>query len=277
MPDVLNCAGKLLSLNGPVVMGVLNVTPDSFSDGGRYFNRVEAIQRAEDMIAEGAAIIDIGGESTRPNSEAVSLQAELDRVMPVIEALANHSPIPISVDTSKSEVMRAALEAGVGMINDVRALREPGALEVLANSDASVCLMHMQGSPATMQRDPRYRDVCSEVKQFLESRIRACEHAGIARERIVVDPGFGFGKTLAQNLLLLRRLEQLGKLDRPILVGISRKSMLGAVLDVPLGERLAGGLAAATLAAWQGAKIIRAHDVKATVQALQICDAVMSA
>lgn len=271
----MDCAGRQLDLSRPVVMGVLNITPDSFSDGGNYLELGAALKRASDLVNEGAALIDIGGESTRPAAQPVSLQEELDRVIPVVETVVREVPVPVSVDTSKPQVMAEALRAGAGMINDVRALQSPGALEVVANSRVSVCLMHMQGTPATMQEDPYYEEVVAEVKGFLEGRIRVCEEAGIDRSRIIVDPGFGFGKTLAHNLILLNRLTEFHVLGVPLLVGMSRKSMIGNILGVPVGERLYGNLAAAVIAAWQGARIIRAHDVKATVQALQICHAVM--
>lgn len=273
---ILNCDGRTLDLSRPVVMGVLNVTPDSFSDGGNYLNLDTALRRAEDMAKEGAVLIDIGGESTRPGAPPVSVQQELDRVIPIAEKLIATLPLPISVDTSKPEIMEEALRVGVGMINDVRALREKGALEVLsARSDISVCLMHMQGTPGTMQDNPHYDDVVTEVKDFLKERIHACEEAGIVRNRVVIDPGFGFGKTLNHNLTLLKRLSEFHSLGRPLLVGLSRKSIIGGVLQVPISERLHGSLAAAVIAAWQGAQIIRAHDVKATVQALRMCSAVM--
>lgn len=273
---MLDCAGKVLELSRPRVMGILNVTPDSFSDGGRFLDRCAALRRAEEMIAEGAALLDVGGESTRPDAAPVSVQEELDRVIPVVEALRD-APVPVSVDTSKPEVMAAALRAGAGMINDVRALRLPGAVEVLAGATVPVCLMHMQGEPATMQKDPRYHDVVADIKAFLAERVRVCEAAGIARERLLVDPGFGFGKTLEHNLLLLRRLGEFRDLGPPLLVGLSRKSMIGKILDAPPPERLHGSLAAAVIAAWQGAAIVRAHDVKATVQALAVCARVLDA
>ncbi|MFO1372549.1 MAG: dihydropteroate synthase [Candidatus Competibacteraceae bacterium] len=257
-------------------MGVLNVTPDSFSDGGRYWRPAAALQRAEEMAREGAAIIDVGGESTRPGAPPVSVQEELDRVLPIIERLVGELPLPVSVDTSKPEVMQAALRAGAGMINDVRALRLPGALETVAASGLPVCLMHMQGEPNTMQQEPRYVDVVAEVRLFLEERVRACEAVGIPRERILVDPGFGFGKTLAHNLLLLRQLNRFVGLAAGVLVGLSRKSMIGALLDVPVEQRMTGSLAAAVIAAWQGARIIRAHDVRETVQAVRVCAAVLT-
>ncbi len=265
-------------LNRPLVMGVLNVTPDSFSDGGLYTDPDKALQRAEDMVAEGAAIIDIGGESTRPGTRPVSVQEELDRVIPLVESMARALPVPLSVDTSKPEVMQEAWRAGAGMVNDVHALQAPAALAVLAASQIPVCLMHLQGTPATMQDDPHYEDVVAEVKDFLARRIQVCEAAGIGRDRIIIDPGFGFGKTLEHNLLLLKHLDEFHTLGVPLLVGPSRKSMIGRLLDnAPVGERLYGSLAAAVIAAWQGAHIIRVHDVRATVQALQVCDAIMKA
>ena len=243
-----NCAGPAIDLSRPTVMGVLNVTPDSFSDGGRYANLADALRRADAMVAEGAAIIDVGGESTRPGAPPVSAQEELDRVLPVVERLARELPIPVSVDTSKPEVMRAAISAGAGLINDVRALRSPGALETVAASEVPVCLMHMRGEPGTMQQEPRYADVVAEVRAFLAERVRACESAGVGRERILVDPGFGFGKTLAHNLSLLRHLDRFTDLAAGVVAGVSRKSMIGALLDAPVGERLSGSLAAAVIA-----------------------------
>jgi dihydropteroate synthase len=276
--DHLNCAGKRLLLNRPLVMGVLNVTPDSFSDGGQYLAPERALARARAMVAEGADLIDVGGESTRPGAVPVSVQDELARVIPLVERLVRELPVPISVDTSKPAVMTAAIAAGAGLINDVCALREVGALAAVASQPVVACLMHMQGLPTTMQHDPRYGDVLVEVKSFLAERIRACEAAGIARERLIVDPGFGFGKTLEHNLQLLRRLGELHELGVPRLVGLSRKSMIGKLLDdAPVGERLYGSLAAAVIAAWQGASIVRVHDVKATVQALRVCEAVSTA
>jgi dihydropteroate synthase len=274
---LMNCAGKILDLSRPAVMGVLNVTPDSFSDGGRYLQLDAALRRAEIMVEEGAALIDVGGESTRPGAAPVSVQEEMARVLPVVERLARELPVLISVDTSRPEIIREAAHAGASLINDVRALRLPGALEAAASSRLPVCLMHMQGDPATMQQEPRYADVVAEVHAFLAGRVRACEAAGIPRERILVDPGFGFGKTLDHNLTLLRHLDRCADLAAGILVGISRKSMIGALLDAPVGERLAGSLAAAVIAFWQGANIIRAHDVRETVQALQVCAAARAA
>ena len=269
----LDCAGKILDLSRPAVMGVLNVTPDSFSDGGRYLQLDAALRHAEAMVEEGAALIDIGGESTRPGAPPVSVQEELDRVLPVVERLARELPVPLSVDTSKPEIIREAARAGAGLINDVRALRLPGALEAAAASRLPVCLMHMQGEPGTMQQQPIYIDVAAEVRAFLAERIRVCERAGIPRERILVDPGFGFGKTLDHNLALLRHLGRFTDLAAGVLVGVSRKSMIGLLLNAPVGERLAGSLAAAVIAFWQGANILRAHDVRETVQALCVCAA----
>ncbi len=269
----LDCAGKILDLSQPVVMGVLNITPDSFSDGGSYFSLIEALYRAEIMMEEGAAIIDIGGESTRPGASPISVQEELDRVLPVVERLARELPIPVSVDTSKPEVMREAACAGVGLINDVWALRQPGALEVVAASGLPVCLMHLQGEPVTMQQEPRYADAVAEVYAFLADRVGACENVGIPRNRILVDPGFGFGKTLEHNLALLRQLHRFTDLATGVLVGLSRKSMIGALLGTPVSKRLSGSLAAAVIAVWQGAQIVRTHDVRATVQALCVCAA----
>ena len=273
----LDCAGKWLDLTQPVVMGVLNVTPDSFSDGGRYLRFDDALRRAEAMVAEGAAILDIGGESTRPGAPAVPVQEELDRVLPLVERLARELPVPISVDTSKPQVMRAAVGAGAGLINDVWALRRPDALEIAVASGVPVCLMHMRGEPGTMQREPHYVDVVAEVRNFLAERVRVCEAAGLARDRVLVDPGFGFGKNLGHNLSLLRHLHCFDGLAAGVLVGLSRKSMIGALSDAPVEERLSGSLAAAVVAAWQGARIVRAHDVRATVQALRVCAATLAA
>jgi dihydropteroate synthase len=269
----LQCGAKKLDLSRAIVMGVLNVTPDSFSDGGRYLAPAAACEHARRMIAEGAAIIDIGGESTRPGAERVPVQEELRRVLPVIEALAD-APVVLSIDTMKPEVMRAAVRAGVGLINDVRALAEPGALAVALDGGCAVCLMHMQGEPRTMQKAPHYLDVVKEVKAFLHSRAHACEEAGIARQRILIDPGFGFGKTQAHNLELLRRLDELTEGPWPLAVGLSRKSMLGNILGRRDGDRLAAGVALAVLAVLRDARIIRAHDAAATVDALQAVAAV---
>jgi dihydropteroate synthase len=266
----LDCHGKRLELRAPIVMGVLNVTPDSFSDGGSFTTVDRAVDHARRLVREGAALVDVGGESTRPGASAIDEAGECRRVIPVIEALARELEVPVSVDTSKAAVMRAAVAAGAGMINDVRALREPGALEAAAECGVPVCLMHMQGEPRSMQVAPRYGDVVTEVKDFLAQRIAACAAAGIPRERLAVDPGFGFGKTLEHNLALLAALDRFLDLGVPLLVGVSRKSMIGAITGRAVDDRAAGSVAAATLAAWCGAHIIRAHDVAGTVDALAI-------
>lgn len=270
----LNCAGTVLDLARPQVMGILNVTPDSFSDGGRFVARDQALAHARAMVEEGAAIIDVGGESTRPGAEAVPVQQELDRVVPVIEALRAELPAAVSVDTSKPEVMRAAVAAGAGLINDVRALREPGALAAAVDAGVPVCLMHMQGEPRSMQQQPQYTDVVAEVRDFLLERAAACEAAGIPPDRILLDPGFGFGKTVEHNLRLLKHLPVLADTGYAVLAGLSRKSLIGAVLGLPVERRLAPSVALAVLAVWQGARIVRAHDVAATVQAVRMCEAV---
>jgi len=272
----LDCAGRSLDLSRPRVVGVLNVTPDSFSDGGDFLGLDRALCCAERMVEEGADVLDVGGESTRPGAAPVSVRGEIERVVPVIEALAPRVSVPISIDTSKPEVMRAAVNAGAGMINDVRALREPGALEAAVETQVPVCLMHMQGEPRTMQVAPTYRDVVSEVRDFLRRRIRICVSAGIALEQVLVDPGFGFGKTLTHNLALLAGLGDLCSLGPPVLVGLSRKSMIGTLTGRPVTERLAGSLAAAVLAVIQGACLVRVHDVAATVDALRVAWAVYS-
>ncbi|MCG6886307.1 MAG: dihydropteroate synthase [Proteobacteria bacterium] len=261
-------------LSPPLVMGILNVTPDSFSDGGQFQHRDAAVVRVRQMVAAGADIIDIGGESTAPGTTAVSEEQELQRVIPIIEAIRNESDVPISVDTSKPAVMRAAVASGASLINDVHALRLPGALEAAAELGVPVCLMHMQGEPHTMQQAPHYDAVVTEVRAFLQERILVCEAAGIPRERIIVDPGFGFGKTLQHNLDLFHHLPRFVAIGLPVLVGVSRKSMIGQVLDVPVTERLAGSVALAGLAVWLGASIIRAHDVQATSHAVRMCKAV---
>jgi dihydropteroate synthase len=273
VPFTLQCAGKTLDLSKTCVMGILNVTPDSFSDGGDFLSKERALERAFAMVEEGADIIDIGGESTRPGASAVSIQEEIDRIVPVIESLAAVLPVPLSVDTSKPAVMRAAVEAGAGMINDVYALRVEGALDVVRSLDVPVCLMHMRGEPRSMQGAPCYDDVVAEVSAFLSARRRVCEQAGVERRRLIIDPGFGFGKTLAHNLALLRDLHLLCRLGIPVLVGISRKSMIGLLLDRAVNDRLYGSLAAAVIAALKGASILRVHDVRPTVDALTIVDA----
>lgn len=267
---LLDCGGKTLDLSHPQVMGVLNITPDSFSDGGDFFAPERAVERALQMQAEGAAVIDVGGESTRPGAEPVPVDEEIARVVPVIEALRSRLSVPISIDTRKPEVMRAAVGAGAGLINDVAALREPGALQAARECGVAVCLMHMQGEPRTMQDDPVYEDVVAGVKAFLQRRARACEEAGIAREHILLDPGFGFGKTVQHNLQLLARLDEIVALGYPVLVGLSRKSMIGKLLGLETGERLAASIALAMLAVERGARLVRAHDVKETWQALQM-------
>jgi dihydropteroate synthase len=268
----LRCAGRVLDLDGAVVMGVLNVTPDSFSDGGRYLAPDAALARAEQMAAEGAAIIDVGGESTRPGAQGIDGDEELRRVLPVVERIAGRLPVLISVDTSNPALMRRAGAAGAHLINDVRALRTPAALEAAAAGDLGICLMHMQGQPADMQRDPRYGDVVVEVRDYLSQRSQACRDAGIAAERLCLDPGFGFGKTTAHNLTLLRGLPAFAELGRPLCVGLSRKSLVAALTGRPLADRLAGSVALATVAVLQGARIVRAHDVAATVDAVRIAN-----
>ena len=272
----LECAGRVLDLSRPVVMGVLNVTPNSFSDGGRFRNFDEALTHARAMHAAGAAVIDVGGESTRPGAEPVTEQEELDRVLPVIEALHRDCDVLLSIDTMKPAVMRAAVAAGAGLINDVLALQAPGALQAAAASGAAVCLMHMQGNPRTMQQDPHYSDVVGEVGGFLSERALACRQAGIGAQRIALDPGFGFGKTLRHNLELLHGLRGLPQ-DYPLLVGLSRKSMLGKLLGRTVEQRLAGSLALATLAVANGARIVRCHDVAETVDAVNVAWAVSHA
>jgi dihydropteroate synthase len=274
-PKTLQCGSRLLDLSLPAVMGILNVTPDSFSDGGRFIRPEAALRHAAAMVAEGALLIDIGAESTRPGAAQVSLQEELDRTLPIVEAVARELDVVISVDTSTPEVIREAAARGAGFLNDVRALRRPGALAAAAATGLPVCLMHMQGEPGSMQQSPRYDDVFAEVHDFLEARIAAADAAGIARERLVLDPGFGFGKTLAHNLQLLKHLDRLTDFGLPLLAGISRKSMLGAVLGgAPVDRRLYAGIAAAVLSVSAGASIIRAHDVKATFEALLLATAV---
>jgi len=269
MTVTLRCGRHALDLSRPRVMGVLNVTPDSFSDGGRFLDPGLALEHARAMLADGADLIDVGGESTRPGAPPVDEATELARVLPVVEALAGDGAI-VSVDTMKPAVMRAALDAGASMINDVRALGQPGALEAVAARDAAVCLMHMRGEPATMQAAPRYDDVAAEVAAYLRERAGACLAAGIARDRIAVDPGFGFGKTLAHNLDLAARLGEVVALGWPVLVGVSRKSMLGALTGRASGERVAAGLAATLALVARGAAIVRTHDVRETVDALAV-------
>ena len=275
---MLRCGSQTLDLAQPVVMGVLNVTPDSFSDGGQFRDVGAAVDHALRMVEEGAAIIDVGGESTRPGAEPVSVEEEIRRVVPVIERLRARTDAVISVDTSKPQVMRAAAEAGAGLINDVRALCEDGALEAAVATPCAVCVMHMQGDPRSMQLAPHYGDVVNEVKAFLHERVKVCRAAGIAADRIVIDPGFGFGKTLEHNLQLLRHLRELRseppELDPPIMVGLSRKSIVGRLTGRPSGERVYGSVVLAVLAVINGARIVRVHDVGATVDALKTVVAV---
>jgi dihydropteroate synthase len=257
-------------------MGIVNVTPDSFSDGGKNASTEQAVEHAMQLIAEGADILDIGGESTRPGATPVSLEEELNRVLPVIEALYKTTDVPLSIDTYKPEVMRAAISAGADMINDVRALQEPEALEIVAQSRAGVCLMHMQGTPQTMQTDPQYKDVALEVKSFLSERMTLAEKAGIEANRIVLDPGFGFGKRSVHNIALLKDLQSLTELGRPLLVGLSRKSVLGQIIGADVDVRLHASLAAAVISVMKGARIVRVHDVKATADALKVVAAVLT-
>ncbi|MCF7982495.1 MAG: dihydropteroate synthase [Pseudomonadales bacterium] len=281
-PQKLNCGGSLLDLSAPQVMGVLNITPDSFSDGGSYFRdntlRLDkALARAEQMFVEGAAIIDVGGESTRPGAETVSEQEELDRVIPVIEAIAKNIPAIISVDTSSPQVMLDSAKVGAGLINDVRALTREGALLAAVKTGLPVCLMHMLKQPDTMQQAPIYQNVVTEIYSYLEARLLDCIGAGIAQEKLLVDPGIGFGKTLQHNLQLMSHLQVFSGLKAPLLIGVSRKSMIGQILDKPTEQRLYGSLAAATLAVAQGAKIIRCHDIAATLDAVRVASAITKA
>jgi dihydropteroate synthase len=273
MAAYLDCGALRLDLTRPRVMGILNVTPDSFSDGGRFVDRQRALDHARRMVADGADIIDIGGESTRPGAVPVQVDVELERVVPLVDVLAREG-IRVSVDTHKPGVMRAALAAGAGMVNDVRALRESGAIEAVAASHAAVCLMHMQGDPRSMQAEPHYDDVVNEVRDFLVERARCCEAAGIARNRIVIDPGFGFGKSVAHNLALLRSLDVFKATGYPVLAGLSRKSMLGRIADRGVNERAAASVAAALAAVARGAAIVRVHDVRETVDALNVWHAI---
>ncbi|CAD5378836.1 7,8-dihydropteroate synthase [Pseudomonas sp. OF001] len=272
--DRLPCGSRFLDLSRPQVMGILNVTPDSFSDGGRFGRLDAALRHAESMVRAGATLIDIGGESTRPGAPPVSEQEELERVCPAVEAIARELDVIISVDTSTAAVMRDSARLGAGLLNDVRSLQRPGALAAAAESGLPVCLMHMRGEPGNMQDDPQYPDIHAEVRDFLAERIAACEGAGIARERVVLDPGFGFAKTLEHNLRLFQHLERLHAFGLPLLVGVSRKSMIGKVLDRPVGERLYGSLALAALAVAKGAQIIRVHDVAETVDVVRMIAAV---
>jgi len=277
MPEkIIDCAGKPLDLSQPAIMGVLNVTPDSFSDGGNFFSVEKSLQHAQRMVDEGAAIIDVGGESTRPGAAPVSLDEELERVIPVIEALASSLSVPVSIDTRKPIVMQAAVAAGAGLINDVNALQEPGAVEMAAGLGVPVCLMHMQGIQESMQQSPDYQDVVTEVATFLQGRADACLAAGMSEQQIILDPGFGFGKTVEHNLQLLQHLEQLVSTGFPVLVGLSRKSLIGKVLGLPVDNRLYPSVALAVLAVWKGAAIVRCHDVRETSEAIRMCHAVMN-
>lgn len=262
--------GLSLSLDRPHVMGILNVTPDSFSDGGNFTQLERAMTHARQMVADGATLIDIGGESTRPGAPDVSEQEELDRVIPIVERLVRECNVMISLDTSKATVMCEGCKAGAHLINDVRALQEPGALLAAAEADVLVCLMHMQGQPRTMQLEPHYDDLLEEVKAFFDERIAVCEAAGIGREKLLLDPGYGFGKTLAHNYQLLAEQRGLLEYGLPLLVGMSRKSMIGNLLARPVDERLAGSLACALIGMQQGARIIRVHDVRETMDALRV-------
>jgi len=273
---LLHCGNFHLDLSSPLVMGIVNVTPDSFSDGGQHLQRDAAIAHARQLIAEGADIIDIGGESTRPGAQPVSIQQELDRVLPIIEGLRG-APVPISIDTCKPQVMQAAIAAGVQMVNDINALQDAAAMHAVAAGNVAVCLMHKQGDPQTMQMQPHYQDVVAEVCDFLRGRIAAAAASGIGRERIVIDPGFGFGKTLEHNLALLRGLGKLADLGVPVLAGLSRKSMLGALTGQDVEHRVSASVAAALIAVQRGASIVRVHDVRATVDALKVWNAVNGA
>lgn len=266
----LNSKGRSLSLDRPHVMGILNVTPDSFSDGGRFSQVEQALAHARQMVEEGATLIDIGGESTRPGAPDVSVQEELDRVIPVVERMGQELDVMISLDTSKAVVMREGCAAGGHLINDVRALLEPGALSAAAEADVPVCLMHMQGQPRTMQAEPHYDDLLGEVRAFFDERIAACLAAGIARQQLLLDPGYGFGKTVAHNYRLLAEQQKLLDYGLPLLVGMSRKSMIGALLGRSVDERLAGSLACALIGLQHGARIIRVHDVRSTMDALRV-------
>lgn len=269
----LTARGQTLSLSTPQVMGILNVTPDSFSDGGTHNTPAKALEHARKMIAEGAAIIDIGGESTRPGAAEVSPEQEAERVIPVVAAIARESDVWISVDTSKALVIREAANAGAHILNDIRSFSEPGALQAAAQSGLPVCVMHMQGEPRTMQQAPHYQNVVREVYTYLEAQVARCVAAGIEKNHIILDPGFGFGKTLAHNYQLLDKLDLFHNLGLPVLAGMSRKSMIGQLMDIPPDERVAGSVACAVIAAMKGAQIIRVHDVKETVQAMKVVEA----
>ncbi|TKB49285.1 dihydropteroate synthase [Ferrimonas sediminicola] len=266
----LECAGRTLDLSRPQVMGIINVTPDSFSDGGRFRRLDAALAQARQMVNDGAAILDIGGESTRPGAPEVTLEEELNRVVPVVEAISSELDVVISVDTSKAQVMREAVASGAGLINDVRALEEPGALAAAVDLQVPVCLMHMQGQPRTMQQQPVYEDLLAEVSRVFEARIQACVDAGMVRERLLLDPGFGFGKTLEHNYQLLARLDRFRHFGLPLLTGLSRKSMFGQLLGRAVDQRLPASLAGALLCAQGGASVLRVHDVRETVDVLKV-------
>ncbi|CFQ86011.1 dihydropteroate synthase [Yersinia enterocolitica] len=273
----LTARDRVLDLSHPQVMGILNVTPDSFSDGGHHNNLDKALQHAQLMLSAGATLIDIGGESTRPGAAEVSEQEELDRVVPVVEALASRFDIWLSVDTSKASVIAESARAGAHLINDIRSLQEPGALDAAVKTGLPVCLMHMQGQPQSMQQSPHYDNLLADINQFFEHHIERCVAAGIAKNKLLLDPGFGFGKNLAHNYQLLARLAELHHFELPLLVGMSRKSMVGQLLNVPPQQRVIGSVACAVIAAMQGAQIIRVHDVKETVEAMRIVEATLSA
>ena len=275
MNNKINLArGRTLDLSEPVIMGIVNVTPDSFSDGGQFFNTTAALNHAMQLLDDGATILDIGGESTRPGAPDVSLEDELQRVIPIIKAIREQSDCIISIDTSKAEVMRQAIEAGADIVNDVRALQEPGAIEVVAQyPDVVVCLMHMQGQPRSMQNAPHYDDLASEINDFFNQRIATCEAAGIKQSQLILDPGFGFGKTLKHNYQILAQFNDYAQLGLPLLAGLSRKSMIGNLLNRDTKDRLAGSLAGALIAAQNGAHIIRVHDVRETADVLGVYQA----
>jgi len=268
---------SVLDLSHPHVMGILNVTPDSFSDGGKHNELIQALTHANEMINAGATIIDVGGESTRPGAVEVSVQQELDRVMPVVEAIAQRFEVWISVDTSKPDVIRESARAGAHIINDIRSLQEPGALAAAAETGLPVCLMHMQGEPKTMQQAPQYQNILQDVDAFFVEHIARCEAAGIKKSQLLLDPGFGFGKNLSHNYQLLAHLADYHHFGLPLLVGMSRKSMVGQLLNVGPSQRLTGSLACAVIAAMQGAHILRVHDVKETVEAMRVVEATQSA
>ncbi|GAA5186220.1 dihydropteroate synthase [Ferrimonas gelatinilytica] len=269
----LKCGSRTLDLSQPQIMGILNVTPDSFSDGGRHCDLEGAMAQARRMVEEGASILDVGGESTRPGAAEVSLAQELDRTLPVIEQIRAELDVVISIDTSKAEVMRQAVAAGAGIINDVRALQAPGALEAAAQSGAAICLMHMQGQPRTMQQAPTYENLFLEINRFLQSRVQACREAGIVASRLILDPGLGFGKTLQHNFQLLANLDQLREHGLPLLIGLSRKSMIGNLLERSIDQRMVGSVTGALLAIQQGAEIVRVHDVAQTRDAVRVWQA----